>query len=63
MSDKNCERCGSGKKCCSIYMSSRKGLVRLCNDCHEAYHDMVIKAEEQFLKEEEDNENPCDPIK
>ena len=51
MSDKKCERCGSGKKLCSIFMSYRKGLVRLCNDCHEAYHDMVIKAEEQFLKE------------
>lgn len=49
MSNKACERCGSTKKCCSIFMAYRMGLVRLCNECHEAYHDMIIKAEENFL--------------
>ena len=46
-----CERCGSNKKLCSKFMNYRMGLVRLCSDCHEAYYDMVIKAEERFMKE------------
>lgn len=49
MSSNICERCGKEKKCCSIFMSYRMRLVRLCSDCHEAYHDMIIKAEENFL--------------
>ena len=55
MSKNVCERCGSEKKCCSIFMSYRIGLVRLCSECHEAYYDMVIKAEERFMKEVKKN--------
>lgn len=49
MSSNICERCGKDKKCYGIFMAYRMGLVRLCNECNEAYHDMIIKAEENFL--------------
>lgn len=57
MSERGCERCGSKKNCCSIFMDYRMNLARLCSDCHEAYHAMLIKTQEMFMEEKTNANN------
>lgn len=51
MSKNKCERCGSTKNCCSIFMEYRMNLVRLCEKCHADYHSMLIYNQVRFMEE------------